>query len=307
MNKPTPRSAMRRELQSHDRRFAWGAAVALALTIGGVPPRADVARAEVAPVSSWSTGYNSRVRLIAGAMKGPGAAQGAPILAGVEMEFPATWKTYWRNPGDAGVPPSFDWSKSDNVAAATVLYPTPTAFHDKTGLTIGYTDGVVFPVMVTPRDPSRPAALRLAIEYGVCKDICVPAQAEVALDIAPGISAPVPPTLAAAFERVPRRRGQERAGDPIITSAISDLKSANPRLVLDVDVPGGAATAVAFLVTSEGGFMPIAVREPGAAGNKARFVVDLSKDVDMKDLKGKTVLVTVAGPKGASEAEIRIE
>ncbi len=263
--------------------------------------------ANEAPASSWSDGFKSRVRLIVGKLAPASTGPASAVLAGIEMEFPIAWKTYWRNPGDAGVPPSFDWSKSVNVAEATVLYPAPKAFIEPTGVTIGYQDRVVFPVVVTPRDPALPAALRLTIEYGVCKDICIPAQADIALDIAPGLNSPVPAVLAAAFDEVPRQRGQERAGDPVVTSVTSQLKGSNPHLLVDVLVPGGATSALAFLVMSDGGFMPLPVREPGPDANRARFVVDLSKDVDIRDLTGKTVLVTITGPEGASEVEIKIE
>ncbi|MGZ5914086.1 MAG: protein-disulfide reductase DsbD domain-containing protein, partial [Hyphomicrobium sp.] len=117
--------------------------------------------------SDWVEGHSSRARLIAG-----------NGMAGVEVEMPEGWKTYWRTPGDAGgVPPSFDWSKSENLAAATVLYPAPKRFSDRAGDTVGYKGTVVFPVRLTAKDPGKPIDLRLSLEYGVCKEICIPAEA----------------------------------------------------------------------------------------------------------------------------------
>ena len=104
-------------------------------------------------------------------------------MAGVELQLPEGWKTYWRFPGEAGgVPPSFDWSKSTNLESAQVLYPAPKRFTDKAGDTIGYKGTVVFPVRLKPKDAveaDRPASRS---HYGVCKDICIPAEAELALE-----------------------------------------------------------------------------------------------------------------------------
>ena len=101
--------------------------------------------------SDWVVGHASRARLLAG-----------NGIAGVELQMPEGWKTYWRSPGDAGgTPPTFDWSKSDNLASANVLYPAPKRFTDRAGDTVGYKGTVVFPVEVTPKD--REQAHRSAV------------------------------------------------------------------------------------------------------------------------------------------------
>lgn len=103
--------------------------------------------------------------------------------SGVYITMQEGWKTYWRVPGDGGVPPSFDWSGSENVAATSVMMPLPHRFTDENGEGIGYKTEVVFPVDVTPKDPSKPATLDLKIFYAVCNDICVPVQAAVKVNI----------------------------------------------------------------------------------------------------------------------------
>ena len=60
------------------------------------------------------------------------------------------WKTYWRMPGDAGIPPQFDWSGSQNVKSVEVLWPAPQRFIDSGGETVGYKDRVVFPLRIVP-------------------------------------------------------------------------------------------------------------------------------------------------------------
>jgi DsbC/DsbD-like thiol-disulfide interchange protein len=102
-------------------------------------------------------------------------------IAGLSIELAPGWKTYWRQPGDAGVPPRFDWSGSDNVAEVTVIWPRPHAFDSFGYRTIGYKDAVTLPLRVVAVDPSMPVTLRLSFDYGVCSDICVPARDELSL------------------------------------------------------------------------------------------------------------------------------
>ena len=123
---------------------------------------------------------------------------------GLDITLDKGWKTYWRMPGDAGVPPQFDWSRSRNVKSATVMWPAPGRFIDRSGETVGYKDRVVFPVDVIAADPGRPIELALAVFLGVCETICIPVKLDVALTQSD--PAPADASLIAAFAaRVPQR------------------------------------------------------------------------------------------------------
>lgn len=115
-----------------------------------------------------------------------GWAEGDRRVAGLRMELAEGWKTYWRNPGDAGVPPQFDWSGSKNLAAAEIHWPAPHVFDAYGSRTIGYKERLVLPLTLTPEDPDEPIGLRLKVSYGVCSDICVPRFQELTLAIPPG-------------------------------------------------------------------------------------------------------------------------
>jgi len=102
-------------------------------------------------------------------------AQGTHMAA-LRITLQPGWKTYWRAPGDAGIPPMIDFGASDNVASAQFHWPTPQVM-DQSGMrSIGYEDGVVVPVELTP---SADGSLRFAgdLVIGVCDEICVPVQA----------------------------------------------------------------------------------------------------------------------------------
>ena len=182
------------------------------------------------PVSTdWFQGFNNKARLVAGHAVRDGR-QG--LYAGVEIEMPSGWDTYWRSPGDAGgVAPEFDWQGSENLDSAHALYPAPQRLHTKAGDVVGYTDRVLFPISVTPKDASKPITLHGKIAYGVCKDICIPAEVELQITIPPGIGASE--TLTDVLARVPRV--DARPGiDPSLANWRLDQTTGKPKLVLNV-------------------------------------------------------------------------
>ncbi len=95
-------------------------------------------------------------------------------IAALKLDLAPEWKTYWRSPGEAGIPPHFDWTGSENIQSITPIWPTPEVF-DLNGMqTIGYRDGLVLPLQVSLSDPTQEAHIVGNIELGVCKDICMP-------------------------------------------------------------------------------------------------------------------------------------
>ena len=123
---------------------------------------------------------------------------------GLEIELDPGWKTYWRLPGDAGIPPQFDWSKSKNLKSIEILWPAPQRFSDAGGETIGYKDRVVFPLRIVPENPDAPVELDLSLFFGVCQDICIPGNGE--LTAKTGRADPAAASLIASFAaKVPRK------------------------------------------------------------------------------------------------------
>jgi DsbC/DsbD-like thiol-disulfide interchange protein len=258
------------------------------------------ARAEAA-ASRWAEGYNNKARLLAGEAKLAGAA--SPVLAGIEIVMPPGWKTYWRTPGDAGgVPPSFDWAGSTNLASARVRFPAPHRLVDKNGATLGYKDRVVLPVEVRPQDPAKPVVLKLKAEYGVCKDICVPAEAQLEIEVKSGDG--LPPEITDALALVPQ--SSPRPGiDPVLSKWSLGGTVAKPVLRLEVLDPGGAG-GDAFLEAPDGLYVPVPKKLAEESG-KATYEVSLSDGVDFKALKGQNLTVTLTGTKGQSETIIKLD
>ncbi|MGB0498695.1 MAG: protein-disulfide reductase DsbD domain-containing protein [Rubricella sp.] len=109
-------------------------------------------------------------------------------VAAVSIELPSGWKTYWRTAGEGGIAPVFDWTGSTNIAEAELIWPTPTVF-DAWGMrSFGYEGGVVIPVRFELIDPDRDARADLQLEFGVCEDICIAAEATTTANLPVGES-----------------------------------------------------------------------------------------------------------------------
>jgi len=147
--------------------------------------------AEVAP------GTIVEARLIA-AVEGTGTLESIP--AGLHVRLPEPWKTYWRSPGDAGLPPEADWSGSANVADAALSWPAPHRFTLFGIDTFGYADEVVFPLAATPARPGEPVALDARVDLLVCSDLCVPTTFDLDLALPAGPAA-IDPDAANLIDR----------------------------------------------------------------------------------------------------------
>jgi DsbC/DsbD-like thiol-disulfide interchange protein len=134
-----------------------------------------------APLSAQGVGDPARLDVIEGWRTERGT-----LMAALRLQLDPGWKTYWRTPGDAGIPPQFSFGGSANLAAVVLHWPIPELFADNGYTSIGYHDQLILPVELTPRDPAQPIALRGQADIGVCADICVPFSASFAADLSAG-------------------------------------------------------------------------------------------------------------------------
>lgn len=112
-----------------------------------------------------------------------GEPVGGQWSAGIVVDMDGGWKTYWRSPGDGGIPPSFNWQRSRNVAVVEVQFPLPARHTDASGEAFGYFGRVVFPLLVRVQDAAKPAVLGLDMFLGVCKEVCIPVNIEASLPL----------------------------------------------------------------------------------------------------------------------------
>lgn len=145
-----------------------------------------------------------------------GVALGAGRLsAGLHLALEEGWKTYWRSPGEVGLPPELDWAGSENVAEVAMLWPAPTRFQAFGIENFGYADEVLFPLEVALERPGEPARLSLTANLLVCEDVCVPETVSLALDLPAaggGVDAGAAAAIAAWVARVPQEGPDVGAG-----------------------------------------------------------------------------------------------
>src|SRR6516162_8246247 len=248
--------------------------------------------------SPWQRDSHSAVRLLAG------SRSGAVLLGGIAFQLQPGWKTYWRTPGDSGVPPRFDFSKSDNVEAVTVLWPAPTRFDDgASGYSVGYHDQVVLPLRIVAKTVDKPVTLRADINYAVCEKLCIPVEASVELGFN-SVASTEDSALFAALDTVPK---PANVGDPNPLT-IRDVKRQGKAEVL-VDVVTPDARAVNLFVegpTPDWGLPVPKLKEDRPPGVK-RFSFQLDGVPPGVDPEGAALKLTLVGADRSYEFNINLE
>lgn len=258
-----------------------------------------------ADASRWDEGTYSAVRLIAG--KSVDASGSIVMRAGIEIRLSRGWKTYWRYPGDAGVPPRISFERSENVQAAAVKWPAPRRWVDAGSTSIGYPQTVILPVHVTPRDRSKPVTLRLDMDYAVCEKLCVPAEAKVELPLS-GTTSAEEPRLATAEARVPKPVGVGANAGLAIVSVKRETAQPHDRIVVDVrtSVEGGPVDLFAEGPTSEWA-LPLPEPDTGATPGLRRFSFALDGLPPGIRPEGAHLRLTAVAPDAAIEVSYRLD
>lgn len=184
-------------------------------------------------------------------------------VAALRVELAPGWKTYWRRPGDAGIPPQFDWSGSQNLADLRVAWPTPVVFDTFGARTIGYKTQMTLPLALTPKDPSKPISLRLSLFYGLCDEICIPASAELSLELPPDAPEAGRGLIEAALAATPDRA--ESAG---LTAARCAVEGADAERTFTARLAFDPPLETTPVIVAEGPegvwFGPVETRRDGA-------------------------------------------
>lgn len=254
--------------------------------------------------TDWIDGHNSRARLIVGGA--PGLSGDVQRYVALELALQPGWKTYWRQPGTSGgIPPQLSWQGSVNLKKAAVKFPAPERMVDETGETIGYKKSVVFPVAIEPNDVSKPVVVNLKAFFGVCREICIPAQAAFKVTLGPRNFQQSPPQLIKALSRVPVGADINLKNKPLLKSVnMIDAGAGRHTLVFDVHFPGGTKGADLFVET--GDELPLAmskvVSQPSA--DTIRYGVSVDGADQWAGLAKSGLIVTMVSKGASSEARV---
>ena len=165
------------------------------------------------------------------------AKPGEPFWVGLRQTMRPKWHTYWKNPGESGLPTEIAWTLPEGVTAGPIVWPVPHVFDIGGVINYGFKDDILLLVRITPPANLAGSTLKLAAEANwlVCEDVCIPEEAklELALPLA-AAATPSDPKTRALFETArrnvpmespwPARYGVSKSGDPTLIVEAKGLK-----------------------------------------------------------------------------------
>ena len=272
-------------------RAALGLATTLFVSCFAVEVRAQDA-------SPWQRDGHSAVRLLAG------SRSGAVLMGGIAFQLEPGWKTYWRTPGDSGVPPRFDFSKSENIEAVTVLWPAPMKFDDGAGgYSLGYNNQVVLPLRIVAKSADKPVTLRADINYAVCEKLCIPVEASAELAIA-SVASTEDRALFAALDTVPK---PANVGDPNPLTIRDVKRDGKSTVLVDVVVPDTRAVNLFVEGPAPDWALPVPKLLEHSPPGVKRFAFELEGLPPGANPQGAALKFTLVGGDRAYEFNVNLD
>ena len=271
-------------------RAALGIAATLSVACMALPVCAEDS-------SPWQRDTHSALRLLAG------SRSGTVLLGGIAIQLQPGWKTYWRTPGDSGVPPRFDFSKSDNVETVTVLWPAPIKFDDGAGgISLGYKGQVVLPLRIVTKNADKPVTLRADISYAVCEKLCIPVEARAELAFA-SVASTEDSALFAALDTVPK---PANVGDPNPLTVRDVRRDGKSNVVVDVATPDTREVNLFVEGPTPDWALPVPKLIEGGPGGVKRFSFELDGLPPGAKPEGAALKLTLVGAERAYEFNVNL-
>lgn len=251
-----------------------------------------------AEASKWSGNERGAVRLVSAAKA---VGQSRTVALGLEFRLKPGWKTYWRIPGESGMPPRFDWAGSENLSGTTVIWPGPKRFAIAGMQSYGYAERVVLPVHADLAQPGKPTVLRLHLRYAICREVCVPEEARLTLALGPG--APAATAHARAIADFAARAPQPGAtlGWKVESAGIVTTGQAESRRTkLVVDVASAGVPFKAPELVAEGGeklHFGLSSAKLADQNRRVRLYVPLRRSAEKADETVEIGLTLLDGPR----------
>jgi DsbC/DsbD-like thiol-disulfide interchange protein len=247
--------------------------------------------------SPWQRDGHSAVRLLAG------SRSGAVLLGGIAFQLQPGWKTYWRTPGDSGVPPRFDFSKSENIEAVTVLWPAPMKFDDGAGgHSLGYKNQFVLPLRIVPKNADKPVTLRAGVNYAVCEKLCIPVEANAELAFT-SVASTEDSGLFAALDTVPK---PAQIGDPNPLTIRDVKRDGKSSVLVDVATPDAREVSLFVEGPTPDWALPVPTLLEHSPPGVKRFAFELDGLPPGASPAGAALKLTLVGADRAYEFNINL-
>ena len=211
------------------------------------------------------------------------AADGTHVAA-LHFVLADGWKTYWRSPGDVGIPPRFDWRGSRNVAGVEMIWPTPRVTVDHGMYTVGYSKQLVLPMQLTPARTGRDVTLKGTIEIGVCREVCIPATLRVSAQL-PKDAGQRDPRIAASLANRPYSASE--AGVGRVACRVTPMQD-GLGLRAEIDMPHMGSSETAIIEVSD---PKVWVAKPKTSRNGGRLVAQTT----LHHVEGRSFLLDRSG------------
>jgi DsbC/DsbD-like thiol-disulfide interchange protein len=275
--------------------FAATAFVAAGLCLGASLCLSSLAVAETTP---WAQNEGGRMRIVTL----PPDAQGR-VRGGLEIEPKPGWITYWREPGEAGIPPKLSVAEGGAATIDELSYPVPKRVGDGKLLDIGYDKPITLPFELTVSDPKTPKPVTLSSFIGLCRDICIPFQADFLLHLKPEDMTPPEEFM------ILQKAGAFLPDPPSMDFAVThySLTNADKTLKLALRLPQDTKTKPQVLVTGPEGYVLFDEQSGTREGDSYLVEMPIEKLPVKYDIKGKRWDILVIAGTRAMETSLAFD
>ncbi len=251
--------------------------------------------------SEWVKSDVSAARLISA---GTNTVDDNQILLGLQIQLKEGWKTYWRSPGDSGIPPRFNWQGSQNLGQVNIQWPVPQGFNSFGFMTWGYDTEVIFPLVITRKEPSKPVVAQLSFDYGVCEKICIPLSQTFRLELPASAtgSTEFSDLVKVYVEKSPVSIRQSDALEVVSASALKEQQ-----FKLDIKANEKITDPVLILEGEDGDVFTVQGVSISSSHHEASFMVDADVARKTSNLSGRVLFATIFDDGWAVEAVVSIK
>jgi DsbC/DsbD-like thiol-disulfide interchange protein len=214
-------------------------------------------------------------------------------MAGLRLTLAPGWKTYWRAPGSAGLPPRFDFRGSVGIEGADLRWPVPDLFEAGGFRSIGYHDAVTIPVELQLLPGAGPVRLAGEAEIGVCEAVCVPVRLAFAADLPP--EGARDPAIAAALAARPLTAGEAGARATCTLAPSGDGLA----LTVRVAVPDQGGEEAVVVETADPALWVSETESAREGGTLTAVAEALARDGGPASVDRSALRITVLGEHGA--------